>query len=469
MLVPFIATMPDSVSPPAWDPHRLVVMPDDLVNPEDCLRSLAAEALQWAPHRPLYPESLRLMAVANAFVMLGLLPERRAEAVLADHKSALEREGFGDTWGVTTGELTVRPGADGYWQARMAGSGGLREVPLLVAVAGVCCPTSVAEVCFEWVKLTSTGWQLSFRATAPDPDIRVSPPDLQLVMGQAMSEISLTDDAGQSHELRAEDVSWGRDLDRHEQEWHGHALIARDPASRPAWFELAPTTGSTSGRVILPSPAQVPVGRSDPPWPTPAECYLAVLAPVTRISMEASSTVAEAGPEETARIVATVADSLIAVGALPVTSTLLRESPSAGPQWHVELVYRWRGRAYQKARFRAAEHRRLALAVRLPLEHATAMIESVSTQDDVVSIQLYGHPWVHGEYLPMITPCFQVRATDDAGNEHEGMPGDWRGFPGHEGSGYFWFWPPVPSARKSIRVTVSTLWEAAWADIDLPR
>jgi hypothetical protein len=445
-------------------------MPEDPLNPEDCLRSLAAEALQRAPHRPLYPQSLRLMAVANAFVMLGLLPEPRAEAVLADHKAALEREGLGDTFGVTQGELTVRPGADGYWQARMAGSGGLREVPLLVAVAGVCCPTSVAEVCFEWVKLTSTGWQLSFRATAPDPDIRVNPPDLQVVMGQAMSEISLTDDTGETHELRAEAVSWSRDLDRHEQEWHGRALVALDPSIRPAWFELAPTIGGASGRVILSSPAQVPVGRSDPPWPTPAEGYLAALAPVTTISMEASGTVAEAGPEETAEIVATVADSLIAVGALPVTSTLLRESPGPSPVWQSELVYRWRGRVYQQAtRFRAGEHRRLALAVRLPLEHATAMIESVSAQDDLISIQLYGHPWVHGEYLPMITPCFQVRAVDDAGNEHEGMPGDWRGFPSHEGDGYFWFWPPVPSARKSIRVTVSTLWEAAWADIELPR
>jgi hypothetical protein len=27
----------------------------------------------------------------------------------------------------------------------------------------------------------------------------------------------------------------------------------------------------------------------------------------------------------------------------------------------------------------------------------------------------------------------------------------------------------VPSARKHIRVTVSTLWEAAWAEIELPR
>lgn len=445
-------------------------MSDDPVDPEDCLRSLAAEALGWAPHRPLFPESLRLMAVANAFVMLGLLPEPRAEAVLADHKSALEREGFGNTWGVTKGELTVRPGADGYWQARMAGPGGLREDPVVVAVAGVCCPTSVAEVCFEWVKLTSTGWRLSFRATAPDPDIRVNPPDLQVVMGQAMSEISLTDDAGQSHELRAEAVGWSRDLDRHEQEWHGRALVACDPARRPAWFELAPTTGSASGRVILSSPAQVAVGRSDPPWPTPAEGYLAALAPVTRISMEASGTVAEAGPEETARIVATVADSLIAVGALPVTSTLLRESPRRGPGWQADLAYLWRNRVYlQAAMFRAAEHRRLALAVRLPLEHATAVIENVFTHDDLVSIQLYGHPWVHGAYLPMVTPCFQVRATDDAGNDHEGMPSDWQGSPHHEGSGAFWFWPPVPPACKSIRVTVSTLWEAAWAEIELPR
>jgi hypothetical protein len=284
-------------------------------------------------------------------------------------------------------------------------------------------------------------------------------------MGQAMSEISLTDYAGQSHDLRAEGVSWGRSGGW--QEWHGGAPVACDPASRPAWFELAPTIGGASGRVALPPPAQVPVGRSDPPWPTPAECYLATLAPVTTISIGTSATVAEAGPEETANIVATVADSLIAVGALPVTSTLLREVPGSGPGWHVQLAHRWGRRAHRQARFRAAEHRRLA--VRLPLEHATAVIESVSAHDDLVSIQLYGHPWVMGEYVPMITPCFQVRAVDDAGNEHEGMPGDWQGFPGHEGSGNFWFWPPVPSARKSLRVTVSTLWEAAWADIELPR
>jgi hypothetical protein len=245
-------------------------------------------------------------------------------------------------------------------------------------------------------------------------------------------------------------VDWGRILDRQEQEWRGHVLVAADPASKPAWFELAPTTAGTSGRVALPSPAQVRVGRSDPPWPTPAEGYLAALAPVTTMSIGTSGTVAEAGPEETAKIVAMVADSLIAVGALPVTSTLLREVSGSDPGWHVQLAYRWGRRARQQAaRFRAAEHRRLV--VRLPLEHATAVIESVSAHDDLVSIQLYGHPWVIGEYVPMITPCFQVRAVDDAGDEHEGLPGDWRGFPGDEGSGNFWFWPPVASARKSLR------------------
>ena len=46
------------------------------------------------------------------------------------------------------------------------------------------------------------------------------------------------------------------------------------------------------------------------------------------------------------------------------------------------------------------------------------------------------------------------------------MPGDGGGRP--EGSREFWFWPPVPPSVKRIRVTVSTLWEAAWAELDIP-
>jgi hypothetical protein len=438
----------------------------DLIDPEDCLRSLTAEALLRAhPDRPLFPVSLGLQATANSFVMLGLLAEPQAEAILAEHRLALERKGFGNVWGVTKGELTVRPGAHEYWESRTAGAARPRESPLSVAAAGLVCPTSVADVCFEWVKLTSAGLRVSFHATAPDPG--GNPPPPQVSMRQAMSEISLTDNTGHSYDLILRGPGWSRVQDRREWEWQGQVIADPSPAGMPAWLEFAPAVGAP-GRVALSSPAQVPVGTGKPPWPTPAECYLAALAPVTSISIATSGHVAEAGPEDTAGIVATVADSLMAVGALPVTSTLLREFPTGGPGWYTPLADRWGRRAHQRTTgFRAAEHR--GLAVRLPLDQATAVLESVSARGELVSLQLHGHPWVEGEYWPMITPCFQVRATDDAGNEHDGMPGGWHGLPGHEGSGSFWFWPPVDRARKSLKVTVSTLWEAAWADIELPR
>ena len=383
-------------------------MRGDSVHPESCLRSLAAEALRWAhPDRPLFAVSLGLMAAANALMMLGLLPESQAEAILAEHRRELERKGFGNAWGVTRGELTVRPGAHEYWEPRIAGSAGLREIPLSVAAAGVQCPTSAADVCFQWVKLTLSGLQLSFHAEAPDPGGDL--PDPPVPMRQAMSEISLTDDAGHSYDLSVVRTGGGRSRDR--QEWHGHVLVAQDPARKPAWLEFTPTTAGASARVVLPVPAQVPVGATAPPWPTAAECYLAALAPVTKISIATSGHVAEAGPEETAEIVATVADSLMAVGALPVTSTLLREFPGNRPGWYTPLVHRWGRRAHRLARgrgtadvmpgavdFRPAEHR--GLAARLPLEHATAVIESVSAQGELVSVQLYGHPWVTGNTGP---------------------------------------------------------------------
>jgi hypothetical protein len=412
------------------------------------------------------------MAAANAFMMLGLLQQPQAETIVAELRSALERKSSGNLRGVTSGELKVRPGAHEYWQARIAGPARLREVPLSVAAAGIQCPTSVADVCFEWVKLTAAGLRLSFHATAPDPGGDLPTPDV--VMRQAMSEISLTDDTGRPYEWGDISASGGRS--RVQQEWHGNVLVAREADRMPAWLEFSPTDASASARVFLPRPAKLPVGAGAAPWPTAAESYLAALAPVTENPVAA----AEAGPQDAAEIVAIVADSLMAVGALPVTSTLLREFPASGPAWHPRLRYRWGRRARRVAQrrgiadimsgtveFRPTEHH--GLAVRLPLEHATAVVESVSAQGWFVSVQLYGHPWVDGEDWPMITPCFQVSAIDDAGDEHEGIAGNGRVFPGHEGSHSFWFWPPVDPARKSLRVTVSTMWEAAWTEIELPR
>ena len=242
------------------------------MNPEGCLRSLTAEALLWAyPQGPLFPVSLGVMAVANAFVMLSLLPEPLAEAILAEHRSALERQGFGDSWGVTEGELTVRPGAHGYWQSRTAGPADLREVPVLVAAAAVRCPTSGAEVCFEWVKLTSTGSRVSFRATAADPGGNSPPADA--AMRRAMPEITVTDDTGHSYDLAVEVTRWSRVRERQEQEWHGQVLADPDPARPPGWLEFTAAHAGASGRVALQPPAQLPVGTGSffffwPPVPT---------------------------------------------------------------------------------------------------------------------------------------------------------------------------------------------------------
>ena len=63
---------------------------------------------------------------------------------------------------------------------------------------------------------------------------------------------------------------------------------------------------------------------------------------------------------------------------------------------------------------------------------------------------------------------FRVGAVDDTGAEHEGSPDNSTGSPAHEGSGAFWFWPPVGPQARQLRVTVSTLWEAAWALVDIP-
>ena len=167
---------------------------------------------------------------------------------------------------------------------------------------------------------------------------------------------------------------------------------------------------------------------------------------------------------DVAKIVAAVADALLWTGALPPDSAMLSDWEAPTPGWQEELAELWGRQAHLRARDNEPE--RAGLAVWMPLRRATAVIENIAVQGDLVSIQLYGHPWLSGEYWPMIVPSFQVRATDDAGAEHRGIPGDGGGRP--EGSRAFWFWPPVPPSVKRIRVTVSTLWEAAWTELDIP-
>ena len=87
------------------------------------------------------------------------------------------------------------------------------------------------------------------------------------------------------------------------------------------WLELSAGSG-TPVRVEISSSATVPTGTTQPPWPTPAECYLDQLAPPDHDWSIGSF---ETGTVEldTAAIVAGVAGGLLAVGALPPDSALL--------------------------------------------------------------------------------------------------------------------------------------------------
>ena len=314
-------------------------------DPEAYLRALTAPLARAREGSPLPVVRFSLEAVANAFVILGLLPAVRAEEILAAQRPVLEAAGF--RVGLAIGELSVSPGACGFQEARAAG-------------------------------------------------------------------------AGSGQPVRAE---------------------------------------------IL-SSAAVPTGTTEPPWPTPAECYLAQFAPPAAEWSLGSFATGTVGLD-TAGIVTAVAAALLAVGALPPDSAVLTGLPgSARSDWR--LVLSDRQLALMDTSAGPGRANGAGLAVRLPFEQATAVIESITAREDMVSVQLYGYPWVIGESWPMITPCFRVTAVNDTGVEHEGGPGSGSASPTHEGSGSFWFWPPVGPQAKQLRVTVSTLWEAAWALIDIP-
>ncbi len=455
--------------------YRVFMLPED---PEAFLRAMLVPLAAARRGEPLPGVPFSREAVANAFVMLGLLPSARAEGILAEYRQELEAKAF--RMGVLTGEMSVRPGAHGYQEARAADPASLTRVPLAFAPGPVPIAIDGIDLSLTWATLMPGGVWLRLRATGqedsqlsrtPRRPHRVLP--FERTVQAIQSGLSVTDDLGQAYRLRP--IRGGGTVAPErpgpsEYKWRGEMMA--EPEHRPAepdagrtvrWLEFAAASGPAV-RVDLLPPAPVATGEEEPPWPTPAEGYLALLGAATSMTIATDGGTVEL---DAARITATVADALLWVGALPPDSTLLSAGTAAGrgPEgWREELKHLWGRQARQRGR--DAEPERAGLAVRLPLRRATAVLESIAARGDLVSVELYGHPWVTGEYWPMMAPCFQVRAVDDAGAEHEGVPGGGGGSP--EGSREFWFWPPVPPAAKRIRVVVSTLWEAAWAEVDIP-
>ena len=442
-------------------------------DPEAYLRAMLAPLGQARRGEPLPGVPFSCEAVANAFVMLGLLPEPRAEQILTEYRRALEAKGF--RFGVLTGELSLRPGAYGFQDAQAMGRDQLAQIPLAVAAGPVPVPLEDLDLIFTWATLTPRGVKLGFHVTGPLGDITSGPPlrrghvlPGEALAGKIQAGMPVTDNLGRNYRVRP--VRGGGTLPSGQPgqpppRWDGELLAEPEPSAAGEavrWLEFTPVSGPPV-RIVMSAPAQVASGPADPPWPTAAESYLAALAKVTSVSISTNGGTAEL---DTERIVAAVADALLWAGALPPDSALLSgavAAASAPPRWQQELMHLWGRRARQ----RAGNGPRAGLAAGLPLRQATAVIESISAHEDLVWITLYGHPWVAGEYWPMITPCFQVRAVDDTGAEHDGVPGSGGGSP--EGSWRFWFWPPVVPQARRIRVIVSTLWEAAWAETDIPR
>jgi hypothetical protein len=444
-------------------------------DPEAYLLAIMAPLARAREDSPYPVARLSLEAVANAFVVLGLLPAARAEEILAAQRPVLEAVGF--RVGREIGELSVNPGTRSFQEARAAALDSPQQIPLAVAAGPARCRLRRHDLAITWATLTPEGIRLRYHSNARDGGRDLA----RAVAGEItedIAELSITDDIGGTYRVPAANVAGtisGQCSASGETRWipEGEFLAVRvrgeagSRGGRPAvrWLEFSAGSGPPV-RVEIPSAAAVPTGTAEPPWPTPAECYLDQLAPPDHDWSIGSF---ETGTVEldTAAIVAAVADALLAVGALPPDSTVLTGiTDRVRPDWHLALSDRQR--ALMDPWASPGQASGADLAVRLPLGRPTAVLESITAREDMVSVQLYGHPWIFEEYWPLIAPCFRVTAVDDTGAEHEGGLDSSSGSPAHEGSGAFWFWPPVGPQARQLRVTVSTLWEAAWALIDIP-
>jgi hypothetical protein len=462
---------------------RLLSMED----PETYLRALTAP-LAWMEEGSSLPVTrFSLEAVANAFVILGLLPAQRAEEILAAQRPIVEAAGF--RVGLPIGELSVHADARAYQEARTGGANSPRLTPLAVGAGPVRFRLPGHDITIISVTLTPEGIWVRYHGDAQEGD-RSEAGAIAGEVADEIAEVSIVDDTGRTYLVSPDKVRGraygqvGRRSESGRLLWipDGDFLVV--PASGEAWsgtgrpvvrwLEFLAGSGQGEGtgpvRLEIRPPAAVPTGTSEPVWPTPAEAYLAELAPVYHWSLSSFETgsVDLDAPE----IVAAVAGALLAVGALPPGSALLeapqyRERRPARADWQISVKHSWVAGARERMR-RAGHANGAGLAVPLPLQQAMAVVENISAYEDLVSVQLYGHPWFPRGPFPMVTPYFRVTAVDDTGVQHEGMPDGSSHSRAHDGTGSFWFWPPVPTQAKQLRVIVSTLWEAAWALIDIP-
>jgi hypothetical protein len=375
--------------------------------------------------------------------MLGLISAEGAEAAMtaASRALGLHRTGGSDA------AIWLEPARD-YWNMRAQGRHALAYIPRAVAVGALRFSVAAADLRCDWFRVARAGLRFEVQGAA------VGQQSPSQHGGMALARLSAADDAGHSYRLRWDG---GRGSSRL---WTGE--VVAEPMSaheRPhdvAWFELA-TVDGPAARVVFAPPPAIPVGPAAPPWPTPAESYLAWLG--------RQDLAPELGHSGGSEVLTAVAEGLVSVGAMPSQSPLLppilgrrKRSP------HPDLPGTWP----HPVRFGTPPDLQIALCAALPFEHAAAVIEGLSAWGEDIQLRMYGWPWVQNQHRPVAIPSFNIRAIDDLGQQHEGHAGGWRGYGAGEGHGEFTLWPAVQRRASRLRVVISTLWEAQWADIELP-
>jgi hypothetical protein len=412
------------------------------MTPETYLRLMAHDLAAPQPRWQLRVIQASLEAVARAFIMLGLLSSEAAAAVLTDARRAPALDGVGGL------ESAVWPGPlNDLWPARAHGQHARTWTPRSVAVGAVRFSVAGADMRGSWFRIAEAGLRFQVEAAVGGERLQARHAEA------ALAELSAADDAGRSYRLR-----WDGDREGG-RVWLGEVVAEPESAQGPgdvAWFELT-TADGPAVRVLFAPPAAIPVGTASPAWPTAGECYLALLS-----RQEPAPELGRSGGRD---VVAAVAESLVTVGAIPAQSPLLPEvlgRPKRSS--HPDLPVGWP----HAVRVGTLPDLQIALCAALPFEDAAVVIEGLSAWGEDIQLHVYAWPWLWDHQWPAAIPSFKVRATDDLGNEHEGHAGSWRDYGAGEGRGNFTLWPGVARRAGWLRVVISTLWEARWAEIALP-
>jgi hypothetical protein len=372
-------------------------------------------------------------------VMVGLLSSAVADEVLTEAGDEFRAQNQAST------QLQLRPAADEYWRLLGDRPDRLSWIPRAIAAGPLTIRSGRTELCVEWLRLSDAGMRFQAEARTTDPGLA------ERHVGLVLTDLSLADETGRTYLLYWDRGSGTREL------WIGDVLGVPPPPSEVTWLELTAAGSAARHRIDAAAPLPTDVGSAPSRWPTAGEAYLAVLC--------ATDPPVTFGRTQARAVIAAVAEALLSVGAIQSDSALLLDVLGrAKRSSHPVLPTTWP----TPVRRTTPPDRRIPICAALPFSRAAVVIEGLSAWGEDVQLHVYGWPWLRSEQWPAVVPAFSLRATDDRGGEHEGRLGSWRAYGSGEASGDFTLWPTVPRNVRRLHVEICTLWEAAWADIELP-